>query len=437
MMSVTEMRDGMFGPVPARAGAGATPPFGGGAFAAVIAAQGGDAADLPVVPGPDPEEAPPLGGAHADAPEPAPVRSAPLTGVRPGGAQGEDAYLAVDETGIPVAAAAGDGTVPPAVILPPFDAPPRIGITTEATAASGQPSPPGAEDAGTLSPAPVLVLPAAPAPHDSATVPAQPGTSLPTAATLLPLAAALPVSALAASAAVPLSRHIPVSDPPSVLVSANRVAASPAAGPKVASASASFTLAPAAGALPPQIAASSALVAAIGGVSDPIGLADRAFAAPDSRATAPPVGFLAPPGPPGSAAPDIARQIALRVAQVAESGPGGARGTVEISLSPEELGRVRLRLHPSETGLNVTITADRPETLDLMRRNIDMLAREFLEIGYQGAEFDFAQDSPGAEADPDAPGPAPAPASGPAPPEPAAPPQTAWLVLGERLDIRL
>ena len=37
--------------------------------------------------------------------------------------------------------------------------------------------------------------------------------------------------------------------------------------------------------------------------------------------------------------------------------------------------------------------ADRPETLDLMRRHIDILAQEFHEIGYGTAEFAFGQNA--------------------------------------------
>jgi len=188
---------------------------------------------------------------------------------------------------------------------------------------------------------------------------------------------------------------------------------------------------------PPAIAApppAAAVVAAMADAADPAGPAR----VPPEPGTAPsPGSAVAPSAQPGGPAPDIPRQIALRIAQMAEGGPGPARGTVEISLSPEELGRVRLRLHPSEAGLSVTVTADRPETLDLLRRNIDMLAREFLGIGYDGAQFDFAQGGPGAEAGPNAAAPGDAPAPGPAPPEAAAPPPAALLVLGERLDIRL
>lgn len=62
---------------------------------------------------------------------------------------------------------------------------------------------------------------------------------------------------------------------------------------------------------------------------------------------------------------------------------------VEVSLSPEELGKVRLTLHTVDGGLSVVVQAERPETLDLMRRNIDSLARDFREMGYSNTSFDF------------------------------------------------
>ncbi|MGR3461391.1 MAG: flagellar hook-length control protein FliK [Roseovarius sp.] len=185
--------------------------------------------------------------------------------------------------------------------------------------------------------------------------------------------------------------------------------------------------------------AATALAAAMRIAVDIAGGADPARAAPEQDVSAPQAHSLAPPAPQDAATQDIPRQIALRIAHAAAGAAGTGRGTVEISLSPEELGRVRLRLHPSEGGLSVTITADRPETLDLMRRNIDLLAREFLEIGYQGARFDFAQGGPGADADPGAPdlAPAPAPALDAPPSDTGRPPQAVLLMLGDRLDIRL
>lgn len=44
-----------------------------------------------------------------------------------------------------------------------------------------------------------------------------------------------------------------------------------------------------------------------------------------------------------------------------------------------------------EAGITVSVVAERPETLDLMRRNIDQLAREFEIIGYNDINFSFSQ----------------------------------------------
>ncbi|MFY0620340.1 MAG: flagellar hook-length control protein FliK [Pelagimonas sp.] len=81
--------------------------------------------------------------------------------------------------------------------------------------------------------------------------------------------------------------------------------------------------------------------------------------------------------------------------QVSENLNKMSNGGVEIRLSPEELGSVRLQMAPSEHGMVVTIQADRPETLDLMRRNIDQLAQDLAAAGYEGAEFSFGDDGQG------------------------------------------
>ncbi|MGR3662201.1 MAG: flagellar hook-length control protein FliK [Paracoccaceae bacterium] len=63
---------------------------------------------------------------------------------------------------------------------------------------------------------------------------------------------------------------------------------------------------------------------------------------------------------------------------------------VEIALNPEELGRVRIALSHLDSGLTVVITAERPETLDLMRRHIDQLEAEFRQLGYENIGFEFS-----------------------------------------------
>ena len=64
---------------------------------------------------------------------------------------------------------------------------------------------------------------------------------------------------------------------------------------------------------------------------------------------------------------------------------------VEITLSPEELGRVRLTLSGStETGLTVHVQAERAETMDLLRRHANELAEQLMKLGYASVAFGFA-----------------------------------------------
>jgi len=89
------------------------------------------------------------------------------------------------------------------------------------------------------------------------------------------------------------------------------------------------------------------------------------------------------PHPPLAEAPRPAMRM------MAESLHRAADGSVELTLSPEELGRVRLTLSPAETGITVNITADRAETLDLMRRHADLLNGAMRELGYGDVFLDF------------------------------------------------
>jgi hypothetical protein len=100
------------------------------------------------------------------------------------------------------------------------------------------------------------------------------------------------------------------------------------------------------------------------------------------RAEATPQTMVAQAARPDGAA--VMRQIAENLQKMSD-------GRVEIRLSPEELGSVRLQLHQGESGLTVTVQAERPETLDLMRRNIDQLARDLADAGYGEASFSFDQ----------------------------------------------
>ncbi|MCL7465255.1 flagellar hook-length control protein FliK [Phaeovulum sp. NW3] len=86
--------------------------------------------------------------------------------------------------------------------------------------------------------------------------------------------------------------------------------------------------------------------------------------------------------PASEVAQSIGRQMTVALAQPVE-------GSVELSLAPEELGKVRMTLHTTDVGITVSVHAERSETLDLMRRHIEQLARDFRELGYAAITFDF------------------------------------------------
>jgi len=77
--------------------------------------------------------------------------------------------------------------------------------------------------------------------------------------------------------------------------------------------------------------------------------------------------------------------------QMAQALSDSSNRPVELTLAPEELGKVRMTMHSTETSITLSLQAERPETLDLMRRNIDLLARDFREMGYTNISFDFGQ----------------------------------------------
>lgn len=64
---------------------------------------------------------------------------------------------------------------------------------------------------------------------------------------------------------------------------------------------------------------------------------------------------------------------------------------VELTLNPEELGRIRMSLNLSETGAAVTIVAERPETVDLLKRNSDLLSAALRDLGHLNIQFDFGE----------------------------------------------
>lgn len=136
-------------------------------------------------------------------------------------------------------------------------------------------------------------------------------------------------------------------------------------------------------------------------------------------APAPDTPRIAPPRPDG---PPVLRHVAQ---QLADRLPAADALGFDLRLDPEELGRVRLTLTTHEGASLLLVHADRPETLDLLRRHISLLEGELRSQGHEGLSLRFsgggAQHGNGG-AEPGAPPPraAPPPDLTP-PPEPVRP----------------
>ena len=131
----------------------------------------------------------------------------------------------------------------------------------------------------------------------------------------------------------------------------------------------------------------------------PPGDAEIRFGAPHSLVPAAPAAPL-----PGAGAPFVPAPLAATLSDLLLR---RTDGPVELTLSPEELGRVRLSLSADGDGLHVTVQVERGDTLDLLRRNSDLLLQEIRAQGFSGATFSFSgwagdRPEPGAQSGPDA-----------------------------------
>lgn len=121
------------------------------------------------------------------------------------------------------------------------------------------------------------------------------------------------------------------------------------------------------------------------GVSEPL----RVDGAPNE--VTPPM----PPERPFGMAPTEMRQAEAPSAQrplpqqLAAAVTGAADGRVEIRLDPEELGRVVLQMQSDGDRISLTITTERAETSDLLRRHLQELAQEFRALGYRSIDLGF------------------------------------------------
>lgn len=91
-----------------------------------------------------------------------------------------------------------------------------------------------------------------------------------------------------------------------------------------------------------------------------------------------------PPAPTERDVPPVAQQVAIAVSK-------SDGGTIELALRPVELGETQISMEFEAERLVVTVATERSETQDLMRRQIDDLAREFRDLGYRDVSFRFEQ----------------------------------------------
>ncbi len=96
--------------------------------------------------------------------------------------------------------------------------------------------------------------------------------------------------------------------------------------------------------------------------------------------------------------PQVPRQIGEQLAAAVRQ---GVNGPVEVTLNPEELGRVKLTLTTTEASILVTMTVERPETADLMRRHLAALGAEFSALGYSDIAFEFTEHGGDPDTSPD------------------------------------
>lgn len=86
--------------------------------------------------------------------------------------------------------------------------------------------------------------------------------------------------------------------------------------------------------------------------------------------------------------PEMPRHIAAQMAQALR---GPANGPVEITLQPEELGRVRMTITTSEAGIAINVAAERNETFEMMRRHAASLSKELISLGFESVDLSFEQ----------------------------------------------
>lgn len=100
-----------------------------------------------------------------------------------------------------------------------------------------------------------------------------------------------------------------------------------------------------------------------------------------------PLGLVSAPHAPSPAGPpqSLVQQTSAALVRLAHEGSG----RIELTLAPETLGRVHFDMRPDANGLSITLSAERPETLELIRRHLPDLLAELRQAGVQAGTLSF------------------------------------------------
>ena len=64
---------------------------------------------------------------------------------------------------------------------------------------------------------------------------------------------------------------------------------------------------------------------------------------------------------------------------------------VELMLDPLELGKVKFDFTTTNDRMQINLSVERADTLDLLRRHADVLRAEFRDAGFEGSSLSFSQ----------------------------------------------
>ena len=152
----------------------------------------------------------------------------------------------------------------------------------------------------------------------------------------------------------------------------------------------------------PDTTVPSKLAASATTLDDPIQPADNIF---EARASFDTVSLATTPAATLSATlpavplqspvpPTMPAAVSTTLVDMVKSGDDGP---LELALSPEELGRLTISIKHDGDFVRVTVIADRPETLDLMRRHGGDLVADLRQAGFSGASLSFGQGGQGGQ----------------------------------------